>query len=189
MPLIELIKSRKSPYAFDGVPVNLETIQTAFEAAQWAASAYNSQPWRFIYEPAGTAEFEQLKSYAVPFNQNWLNQAGGIGVIMARVISEHNGEPDASAVYSTGLAMGQFSVELTALGFELHQLAGFDKDKLKAEMNLPDAFEPIAMMGIGKGKVDASTPPDLAEMEAGRAHRERKPLEAIVKKVGETFAS
>lgn len=189
MSTISLIKSRKSPYAFDRVPVPFETIQTAFEAAQWAASAYNSQPWRFIYEPAGTDGFEQLKSFAIPFNQNWLEHAGGIGVIMARVISEHNGEPDGSAVYCTGLAMGQFSVELTSLGYELHQLSAFDQERLKADLGLPEAFEPIAMMGIGKGKIDENTPADLAEMEAGRVNRERKPLHDIVKSVGESFES
>ena len=189
MSVIDLIKSRKSPYAFDGVPVSLADIKTAFEAAQWAASAYNGQPWRFIYEPAGTEGFERLKSYAIPFNQNWLNHAGGIGVIMARVTSEHNGEPDPSAVYCTGLAMGQFSVELTAIGFELHQLSAFDKDGLKTGLALPEAFEPIAMMGIGKGKVDENTPADLAELEAGRLNRARKPLEAIVKTAKEPFES
>lgn len=189
MSIIDLIKSRKSPYAFDRVPVAFEAIQSAFEAAQWAASAYNSQPWRFIYESAGTEGFETLKSFAIPFNQNWLTHAGGIGVIIARVVSEHNGEPDPNAIYCTGLAMGQFSVELTALGYEVHQLSAFDKDKLKAELNLPEAFEPVAMMGIGKGKVDEATPQDLAEMEAGRVHRERKPLEAIVKRAGESFPS
>jgi transcriptional regulator of nitric oxide reductase len=85
--------------------------------------------------------------------------------------------------------MGQFSVELTALGFELHQLSAFDKDGLKAGLTLPDAFEPIAMMGIGKGKVTENTPEDLAEMEAGRVNRERKPLEAIVKTAKEPFES
>lgn len=189
MSIIDLIRSRKSPYCFDGTPVQLDEIKTTFEAAQWAASAYNAQPWRFVYAAAQTEDFETLKSFAIPFNQNWLQFAGGIGAIMARTTSEHNGEPDPSAVYCTGLAMGQFSVELTALGLDMHQLSAFDASALKTKLALPESFEPIAMMGIGRGGAAENTPPELKEMEAGRANRERKPLTDLVKSVGEVFSA
>lgn len=189
MSIIDLIRSRKSPYAFDGQPVQFEEIKTAFEAAQWAASAYNSQPWRFIYEPAGTDAFDRLMSFAIPFNQNWLQFAGGIGVILARTTSEHNGNPDPSAIYCTGMAIGQFSIELTALGYDLHQLSAFDAEALKRDLRLLDALEPIAMMGIGKGAITEATPQDLVEMEEGRKVRERKPLSDLVKSLSEPFSA
>lgn len=189
MSVIQTIKSRKSPYAFNGKSVSFENVRTAFEAAQWAASAYNSQPWRFIFAERGTPEFETLKNFAIPFNQNWLEHAGAIAAICARTISEAKGEPDPSAIYCTGLAVGQFSVELTALGIDMHQLSAFDADAMRTELQLPDYLTPVAMMGLGYGEVNDATPADLAEMEAGRKERTRKPLEEIVIGVGEQFKS
>lgn len=189
MSVIQTIKSRKSPYAFNGKSVSFENVRTAFEAAQWAASAYNSQPWRFIFAERGTPEFETLKNFAIPFNQNWLEHAGAIAAICARTVSEAKGEPDPSAIYCTGLAVGQFSVELTALGIDMHQLSAFDADAMRTELQLPDYLTPVAMMGLGYGEVNDATPADLAEMEAGRKERTRKPLEEIVIGVGEQFKS
>lgn len=189
MSTIQTIKSRKSPYAFNGQTVTFEDIRTAFEAAQWAASAYNSQPWRFIFAERGTEGFETLKNFAIPFNQNWLAHTGAIVAICARTISEAKGEPDPSAIYCTGLAVGQFSVELTALGIDMHQLSAFDGEAMRSQLELPEYLTPVAMMGIGHGEITDQTPSDLAEMEAGRSERSRKPLEDIVIRVGETFKS
>ena len=152
-------------------------------------NAFHDFGWRFIDEPAGTDAFDRLKSFAIPFNQNWLQFAGGIGVILARTTSEHNGNPDLSAIYCTGMAMGQFSVELTALGYDVHQLSAFDAATLKRDLGLLEALEPVAMMGIGKGAITEATPQDLVEMEEGRKVRERKPLSDLVKSLSEPFSA
>lgn len=188
MSFIDTIKARRSPYAFDGqTTVTLEDIRTAFEAAQWAASAYNAQPWRFIFAERGSDGFETLKSLAIPWNQNWLEHTGAIVAVCARTTSEAKGEFDPTAVYCTGLAVGQFSVELTALGYDMHQLSAFDADAMKEQLQLPDFLTPVAMMGIGKGQIHNATPADLVELETSRATRSRKDLSEIVISVGETF--
>ena len=190
MSFIETIKSRRSPYAFDGqTTVNLEDLRTAFEAAQWAASAYNAQPWRFIFAERGSDGFETLKNLAIPWNQNWLEHTGAIVAICARTTSEAKGEPDPSAVYCTGLAVGQFSVELTALGYDMHQLSAFDAAAMKDQLQLPDFLTPVAMMGIGKGQINDATPADLIELETSRATRTRKDLSELVVRVGEHFSA
>lgn len=187
MSTIQTIKGRKSPYAFNGKAITFEQVKTAFEAAQWAASAYNSQPWRFVFAERGTPGFETLKSFAIPFNQNWLEHTGAIVAICARTLSEAKGAPDPSAIYCTGLAVGQFSVELTSLGIDMHQLSAFDADAMRADLQLPHYLTPVAMMGLGHGEVNDETPADLAEMDAGRKERSRKPLEEIVIEVGQQF--
>lgn len=187
MSILTIAHDRKSPYTFDGTPVQLDEIDTAFEAARWAASAYNTQPWRFIYAPRDTQGFDDLLTHAIPFNQNWLQHAGGIGVVCVRTHAEHNGEEDPTAAYCTGMAMGQFSLELTAIGYQMHQLSAFDANGLKSACNIPDPIVPIAMFGIGKtGRTD-TTSDDLMEMEAQREKRERKPLAEILISPDQTF--
>lgn len=189
MSVLQTIQSRFSPYAFDGQPVALEDIRSAFEAARWAASAYNSQPWRFLYAAKGSSEFDNLLKYPVAFNREWLTHAGGIAVVLARTQSEHNGENDSHADYCTGLAVGQFTVQLTSLGYHMHQLAGFDAEQLHREMKLPEFIKAITMIGIGR---QAKTGQDLEkwiEMDNQRQERARKSLEDLVLIPGQTFSA
>ena len=189
MSVLDSIQSRFSPYAFDGMPVALEDIRSAFEAARWAASAYNTQPWRFLYATRGSSEFQQLLRYPVAFNREWLIHAGGIAVVLARTQSEYNGETDSQAEYCTGLAVGQFTIQLTSLGYQMHQLAGFDAVQLHREMQLPDFLKPITMIGIGRQAKAGQDLEKWIEMDNNRQQRTRKPLEDLVIKPGKSFSA
>ncbi len=168
MSVLSTIKSRFSPYSFDGKNVPFSDIESAFEAARWANSGYNNQPWRFVFASRDQANFENLLGFAVEANKKWMKDCGAIVAIFATTPSDANPKSNESAMYCTGIAAGQMQIELTALGFQSHQIGGFDAEGLTAFLNSPDTLTPMAMMAIGKSS------------EAPKKDRERKPLAEIV---------
>ncbi|PCJ80339.1 MAG: nitroreductase family protein [Bacteroidetes bacterium] len=149
MSVLSTIKKRFSPYTYEKTSISLEEIESAFEAARWAPSGYNSQPWRFVFASRDNLNFETLLSFAVEANREWMQHSGAIVVILAKTLSDYNGKKDESAEYCTGLAVGQMLVELTALGLQAHQIGGFDHKALSLHLKLPNGVLPMAMMAIG----------------------------------------
>jgi len=91
MSVLSTIKKRFSPYSFDKTNVSFEAIESAFEAARWAPSGYNNQPWRFVYTAREHQNFEKMLSFAVEANKKWMKDCGGIAVILAKTQSDYNG--------------------------------------------------------------------------------------------------
>jgi len=176
-PIHELIAGRWSPLAFGRQPVSRETIGTLLEAARWAASCYNEQPWRYLVAMREDgASFERLAGCLVEGNA-WAREAPVLLLAVACTTFERNGKPNAHAWYDVGLSVANLVLQAESLGLRAHQMAGFDGDRARRVLSIPTDHDPIAMIALG-APGDASTlPASLAAREA--APRERRPLDTI----------
>ena len=176
-PVHELIAERWSPRAFADATVDSEVIGSLLEAARWAPSCFNAQPWRFVVVTRDDeAGFERLACCLVDGNV-WAKQAPVLILSVAQRSFEHNGKPNRWAQHDVGLAVENLVLQAQAMGLGVHQMAGFDADKARELFAIPDDFEPIAVAAVGyPGEAD-SLPEELAQRE--RAPRERKSLSAI----------
>jgi nitroreductase len=166
-----LIASRWSPRAFTNQPVDPATLRTLFEAARWAFSSYNEQPWRFVVATKDQPEeFAKVLDVLMPFNQNWAKTAWALGISFGKKTFSHNGSPDRHGLHDAGAALANLAIQATAMGLHVHAMGGFDTARARTDFGVPDDFEAAAAFAIGY--VDGpDTPP---------ADRTRKPLEAIV---------
>ena len=148
-PIHDLLRRRWSPRAFDDRPVELETLQSLFEAARWAPSSNNGQPWRFLVAmKENKAEHDQLFNCLVEANQKWAYRAPVLLLSVAALQFE-DGSPNRHALHDTGMAAENLTLQATALGLVAHQMAGFDIDRARADCQIPDGYEPVAMMAVG----------------------------------------
>ncbi len=178
-PVHELIKRRWSPLAFSERRVEPEKLQSLFEAARWAPSAYNEQPWRFIVCTRDRpADHERFVGCLVEGNVPWAQHAPVLVLSVAKRQFSHNGTPNRHAWHDVGLAVENLILQATALGLFVHQMGGFDPAKARTAFGIPDEYEPVAAIAIGyPGEAD-TLPPPLRDRQL--APRSRKPLEALV---------
>lgn len=145
----DLVRRRWSPCAFADRPVDRETILSLFEAARWAASCYNDQPWYYVFAVRPTADFDRLASCLVEGNRPWATLAPVLALSVARRCFHHNGKPNAHAWHDVGQASAHLALQATALGLAVHQMGGFDAAKAREVLGIPDTHEPVAMIAIG----------------------------------------
>jgi nitroreductase len=178
-PVHELIRERWSPRAFADKPVPPEVLRSLFEAARWAPSSSNEQPWAFI---VGTKDDQsthaKLLSTLVEFNQVWAKQAPVLAIAVSELAFARNGHPNRNAFYDTGAAVADLTMEATSRGLFVHQMAGFDPHKAIEVFSIPSGWEPIAAFVIGYPGDPQSLPETLCEREL--APRTRKPLTEFV---------
>jgi nitroreductase len=169
--LHELIRTRWSPREFLDRPIEPEKLQALFEAARWAPSCFNEQPWRFVVAmKAQPQRFEKMLGILMEKNQQWAKSAYAVGFSAGKKTFTHNGSPDRFGLYDTGAASATLAIEATALGLRTHFMGGFDAQRARAEFHVPDDFEMGAAFAIGYIDEAAHQP----------AARTRKPLEEIV---------
>jgi nitroreductase len=175
----ELIRSRWSPRSFSSRQISDEDLKTVLEAARWAASSYNEQPWRFIIAKKSDPEaFDRLLGVLVPANQAWAKNASVLIVMAAKKTFSHNGSNNHYALHDTGAALANLVLQATALGIYGHGMAGFDRERAQLELNIPDDFEPAASVALGYlGKPEDLELENLRKMET--AKRQRKPLSEL----------
>lgn len=175
----ELIKERYSTVVFSSKQVGENKLASLFEAARWAPSAFNEQPWKFIVGIKGKDEnYEKLYNCLMQANQNWAIYAPVFVLSMAQKNSPVTGKPNRFAQYDTGMAMGNLLAQATSLGLYVHQMGGYSVSKAKEFFSLDDEYELMAAMAIGyKGDVNLF-PDDLKERESKK--RYRKPLDEIL---------
>jgi nitroreductase len=170
----ELIRERWSPRAFSGAPVPRERLNVLLEAARWAPSSMNEQPWRFVLanrqdDPEGHA---RIGSTLVPFNASWALRAPVLMIVAAKTAFTQNGAPNHSAFYDTGQAVALLTLQATTLGLALHQMGGFDRDRARLLLGIPEGYEPIAALALGYPGDPAELSPELRTREiAPRARR------------------
>ena len=173
-----LLERRYSPYAFSPRPVEPEKLRQLFEAARSAPSSYNGQPWRFVVarrEDAGG--FGRLLDTLVDQNRKWARNAPVLVLSVAKVDFTHSGQPNRHAWYDVGQAAAYLTLQATELGLYVHQMAGFDPVKARQLLNIPEGYEPAAMMAVGYP--DDSGP--LAESrQLDSTRRPRKPLDTLL---------
>ena len=178
-PIEDAIKNRWSPRAFSSRMVEPEKMSSLLEAARWAPSSYNEQPWYFLVaSKEDEAEYKKMLSCLAETNQQWARLAPVLMISVARMRFEKNGKPNRHAYHDVGLAVANMIFEATALGLFVHQMAGFSPEKVKELYTVPDDFEPVAAVAIGyAGEID-DLPEDFRAKET--APRQRKPLDSFV---------
>jgi nitroreductase len=178
-PIHSLIQNRWSPRAFSEKPILDETLRSLFEAARWAPSSNNEQPWAFIVATKDEPEAHaKILSTLVEFNQSWAKHAPVIGIAVSEMEFARNQHPNRNAFYDTGAALAYLTIEATARELFVHQMAGFDPHKAIEVLQIPKGWEPIAAFVIGFAGDANSLPEGLREREL--AARSRKPLSDFV---------
>jgi nitroreductase len=175
----ELIRARWSPRAFSSRQVSDEDLKTVLDAARWAASSNNEQPWRFLVaRKSDPASYEKLLNLLVPGNQAWAQSAPVLIIMAAKRTFSHNGAPNLYAVHDAGQALAHLFLQATALGLHAHGMAGFDRERARKELHIPDDYELGAAVALGYW----GSPDQLSEKQrqSELAPRHRKPLNEIV---------
>lgn len=178
-PIQHALADRWSPYGFEERPVAQADLCSLFEAARWAASSYNEQPWNYIVATKeNPKEFEQLLSCLVEANQAWAKAAPVLvlGVVSLRFAKNH--KDNRAAVHDLGLASGNLVVEATARDLSVHQMIGILPDKAREVYQIPEHFEAWTAMAIGYNADPANMPAALKERDM--APRQRRPLKDFV---------
>jgi nitroreductase len=173
-PAETLLLRRWSPRSFAQYPVTDADLASIFTAAAWAASSYNEQPWRFVVGRKGDETWQRIFDALRPFNQSWAAAAPVLYATFAKKNFTKTGEPNGVAVHDVGAASAHASLQATALGLHTHGLAGFDPEKLRALLAVPEDFDPVACWTLGR----SGDPETLAENHRAMevAPRQRKPL-------------
>ncbi|WP_341769739.1 nitroreductase family protein [Agromyces protaetiae] len=155
-PLIDALVERWSPRAYDpAAEISTDTLRTIFEAARWAPSANNVQPWRFIVARRGTAAFTKIHDALMGFNQAWADSAAVLVVNLAET-SDDEGKQRPWARYDLGQAVAHMTVQAQHEGLHTHQMGGFDGARIHADFDLAENIEVVSITAIGAlGDVDA----------------------------------
>ena len=178
-PVHELVAKRFSPYAFANRDVSLEDLRSLFEAARWAPSSYNEQPWSYIVATRqDPAESERLLSCLVEGNQAWAKAAPVLALGVARTRFVRNDKPNAAATHDLGSASAHLTFEATARGIAVHQMIGIVPERARELYGIPDHSEALTGLAIGYASEASEAPEDLRKRD--EAPRERKSLEEFV---------
>lgn len=176
--ILNPVKTRWSPRAFSDKPVSREDVLTMLDAARWASSAYNEQPWRFLVATSeNPEEHAKLAQGLNEFNRAWAASAPVLMVVVARNKFSHNETPNAHARYDAGQAAATLVLQATELGLYAHQMGGILPDYIRETYNVPAAFDIVAGIAIGHLGDPSSLPEQLAAGET--APRTRKNLSEL----------
>lgn len=178
-PIHDLLRQRWSPHAFSTRMVEPEKLHSVLEAASWAASSYNEQPWSFIVATSeDKAEFERLLGILAEGNQEWARNAPVLMLSVAKLNFEYNGVENRHAFHDVGAASTTLAIQAADLGLFIHQMAGFDVPKAKEIYSIPEGYEPASAIALGY----FGDPQTLSEkfQQRENAPRKRKPLEEFV---------
>lgn len=185
-PILDLMLSRVSSRAFSEERLTEAELMTLFEAARWAPSSYNNQPWRFVYARRGEKEWDTLFNALVDFNKSWCKHADTLIVAISRNNFEHNDKLSRTAPFDTGSAWMNLALEAHSKNIVAHGMEGFDYDAIKKNLQIPDTFTIQAMIAVGK----KGNPESLAEsLRKQETPSTRKPLAEIVSKGKFSFKS
>ena len=176
-PIESLFVERWSPRAMSGEPLSDGEILTLFEAARWAPSTYNEQEWRFLYARRETPQWQPIFELLVEGNQAWCKSAAMLAVIVAHKVFAQNGKPNPVHLFDVGAAFENIALQATAMGLVVHGMQGFDFEKARTTLNVPDDYAVAAMFAAGRpGPVDV-LPEKLREREKPTG---RKPVTEFI---------
>jgi nitroreductase len=174
----DLIRRRWSPRAYADKDVSAAELKKLFEAAGWAASSSNEQPWRFLVGRRGDETYQKIFNALVEFNQTWAKGAPVLVLSAAKKTFTEKGTPNAYGLHDTGAATANLALQATADGLHTHSMAGFDKEQVRASFGIPTDYEIGSVTAIGYVGDPATLPEYMRKMEV--APRQRKSLEELV---------
>jgi nitroreductase len=170
--ILEIITERWSPYSFSSTPVEEFKMKAMFEAAGYAPSCNNEQPWMFVYSTRENGEvFNAYTGFLFESNQVWAKEAFAIVISLARTKFSHSGKPNRYAFHDTGMAVINLITQALTLDIYVHQMGGFSVPKVKEYFDLNDDIEPVAIMAVGYLGESTSLPPELLKRDEKRRPR------------------
>ena len=172
-----IILNRWSPRSMSGEEITDEQLMALFEAARWAPSSYNNQPWRFIYAKRNTEHWNTIFNLMGEFNQSWTKNAAALIVIVSKNTFDHNNNPSITHSFDTGAAWENLALQAEDLELVSHGMQGFDYDKAKKDLAIPEGYSVEAMVAIGKKGRKEDLPKELQDKEMPS---QRKPLNEVV---------
>ncbi|HUX55856.1 MAG TPA: nitroreductase family protein [Bacteroidales bacterium] len=173
--ILEIIKERWSPYSFSSNPVEDFKLKAMFEAAGYAPSSNNEQPWLFVYSTQQNKKvFDDYLGFLVEANREWAKCAYVLVISMVRKNFSYNDKPNRYAFHDTGMAVSNLLLQALAMDIYVHQMGGFSVDKVREYFKLNDDIEPVAIMAVGYLGDGISLTPELLKRDDTR--RSRKPV-------------
>ena len=172
-----MILNRWSPRSFSGEDISDQDLFALFEAARWAPSSYNNQPWRFIYAKRNSKHWDTILNLLVDFNKQWCANASALVVIISKKTFDYNGKPSVTHQFDSGAAWENLALQATSQGLITHAMQGFDYERARKDLAIPDEYDVMAMVAIGKKGAKEKLSPELQQREAPS---DRKPLSEIV---------
>jgi len=164
-PIESLFVRRWSPRAMSGEPISEKEILTLFEAARWAPSTYNEQEWRFLYACRDTPQWQTFFGLLAEGNQAWCVRAALLGLVVAHKVFQRSGKPNPVHVFDSGLAYENLALQGTAMGLVVHGMQGFDFDKARTSLSVPDDYAVCAMFAVGRPGDPHQLAPEMRERE------------------------
>ncbi len=177
-PIEPLFLRRWSPRAMSGEPILEQELMTLFEAARWAPSTYNEQEWRFLYARCEGTHWPVFLGLLVEANRVWCSRAAVLAVVLAHRVFSRNGQPNPVHEFDAGAAFENLCLQGAAMGLVVHGMAGFDRQRARIELRVPQEYAVLAMIAIGRPGDPADLPPQLREREVPSL---RKPVSELVR--------
>jgi len=178
VPVLAEIADRWSPVIFSDRPVSVEKLRTLFEAARWAPSSSNEQPWSFVVATQEQPEQFAKMAACLDAGNAWAKKAPVLALSVARMVFSGSTKPNPHAFHDTGMAVGNLLAQATAEGLFVHQMAGFDVERARKDFGLPPNHDPVAMIAIGYYGDESTADSSLRERE--QRPRTRKPVAEFV---------
>ncbi len=166
-----LLLDRWSPRAMSGEEISTDELMRLFEAARWAPSSYNAQQWRALHARRETEHWPTFLGLLVEANKVWAEQAGALVVFISRRDFEHNGKPSLTHSYDCGAAWQNFALQGFSQGLVVHGMQGFDYDRARTELKIPDEFQIEAMAAVGHPAAKETLPEKLQKAESPNGRR------------------
>ena len=173
-PILEVIQKRRSRRAYSDKPVESEKIHSLFEAARWAPSSLNEQPWFYVYATRDQELWHKIFDSLKEGNKIWARNAPLLISSFARKNFIRFDSPNPSARYDLGAANAFLSLQAAHLGLNVHQMAGFEHETIVKNLGVPDQYEPVIVMAVGY-------PGDVEMLPQNLKERELSPRERYVK--------
>jgi nitroreductase len=176
-PVDSLFMNRWSPRALSGESIPDTVLMSLFEAARWAPSSYNNQPWQFVYAKRNTQYWDHLFNLLNGGNQVWAKNAAVLLVVISQNFFTLNNKPSRTHSFDAGAAVQNLALQAHILGLVAHGMEGFDYARAKKELAIPDTYTVEAMFAIGKPGVKENLPPELQKREEPST---RKPVKDFI---------
>jgi len=170
-PIDSLFLDRWSPRAMSGEEITKDELLVLFEAARWAPSSYNNQPWRILYARRGSEQWQLFFDLLVETNKVWAHNAAALLLFISKTTFDHNGKPYPTHSYDTGAAWQNLALQGYLKGYVVHGMQGFDYERARVSLSIPDGFRIEAMAAIGRQGAPDALPEALRQRETPNDRR------------------